>query len=253
MSAPLLLAPPRVPAWLAARDPRLRVLAALAWTLVVLSLTQPLVLLLALSAALVLALAAGFRPRLLIRRLLALEGFMLVLLVTLPFSLPGEAEFQLGPLIGSWAGLERGVVILLKANGVLLGLLALVGSLEPVVLGHALARLGLSPKLTHLFLFTVRYLGVLYGEYGRLRQALRARAFVARADRHTWRTLGWLLGMLLVRGLERARRIQDAMRCRGFQGRFYLLEATAWQRVDHAWGGGLGLLLAGLLILDHWP
>lgn len=253
MNGPALLVPPRVPAWLAERDPRLRVVAALSWALVVLSLSRPSVLLLALGAALALALGAGFRPRELAWRLVALEGFMLVLLLSLPFTVPGDNGFSLGPLTGSWAGLERGAVILLKANGVLLGLLALVGSLEAVILGHALARLGLSPKLVHLFLFTVRYLGVLHTEYGRLRQALRARAFVARADRHSWRTLGWLLGMLLVHSLERARRIQDAMCCRGFQGHFYLLENPSWRGADHAWTGVLGLLLAGLLILEHRP
>ncbi len=99
-------------------------------------------------------------------------------------------------------------------------------------MGHALSRLKAPDKLVHLLLFTVRYLGVLQEELQRLRRAMRARAFVPRSDLLTWRVTGWLAGMLLVRGFERARLVSAAMRCRGFQGRFYLLDTAAWAPAD---------------------
>jgi cobalt/nickel transport system permease protein len=87
-------------------------------------------------------------------------------------------------------------------------------------------------KLVHLFLLSVRYIGVLFQEYQRLRMAMRARAFVAASNRHTWRSFGWLLGMLLVRSLERSQRVLRAMKCRGFHDRLYLLSENRWHSRD---------------------
>jgi cobalt/nickel transport system permease protein len=163
---------------------------------------------------------------------------------------PGESWLQLGPFSASREGVLQATAILLRANAIVLALLVLVGTLEPVVLGHALAQLRVPDKLVHLFLFTVRYLGVLHDEYRRLRQAMRTRGFVARSNAHSWRSLGWLVGMLLVRSLERSQRIIEAMKCRGFNGRFYLLDSQRWQLGDTRFALAVALLLSSLLILD---
>jgi cobalt/nickel transport system permease protein len=106
-------------------------------------------------------------------------------------------------------------------------------------------------KLVHLLLLTVRQIHLLHEELARLRQAMRARAFVPRSNLHTWRSLGWLMGMLLVRSLARSRRILGAMRCRGFHGRLYLLDCTRWGRADTALALALAPVLALLPILDR--
>lgn len=213
-------------------DPRLRLITALLLALTVVSLQQITLLLPTLLLTLGMAGWIGLGGTLLRKRLLAMEGFMILLLILLPFSVPGESLLSLGPFSASAEGLQRALEILLKANTIVILLMALVGTLEPVVLGHALARLRLPDKLIHLFLFTVRYIGVLFEEYRRLRLAMRARAFVAGSNRHTWQSFGWLVGMLLVRSLERSDRILSAMKCRGFNGRFYLVGQYAWQRHD---------------------
>jgi cobalt/nickel transport system permease protein len=76
---------------------------------------------------------------------------------------------------------------------------------------------------------------------------MRARAFVPRSDRHTWNSYGWLIGMLLVRSLARSRRVFGAMRCRGFQGRLYLLDSPRWTAGDSLFAASLGLVLVALL------
>jgi len=230
-------------------DPRLRICAALGLSLVVLGLDRwP-----ALGAALVMAVgltAAGGAPRLW-GRLLVLESFLLVLLMTLPFQVPGEALWRLGPLEASREGIERAAMIAVRANAVVLCVLTLVGGLEPVRFAHALDRLGLPRKLVHLLLLTLRQVHLVDSEYRRLRLAMRARAFTPRSDRHTWRSLGWLIGMLLVRATERSRRVLDAMRCRGFHGRLLLLDGGRWGRPDTLWSIGLAGLAVGLLVLDR--
>lgn len=233
--------------WLGRFDPRLRLLSALLFALTTVTLQRIPLLLTSLALALLLAWAAGLQARPLIRRLLLLEGFMLVLLLMLPFSVAGESWLTLGHLSASREGLGRALQILLRANTIVLLLMSLVGTLEPVTLGHALGQLRMPQKLIHLFLFSVRYIGVLFQEYQRLRMAMRARAFVAASNRHTWRSFGWLLGMLLVRSLERSQRILNAMKCRGFNGRFYLVTGTRWRHLDSLLlltiGGCCGLLI----------
>lgn len=232
--------------WLTRRDPRLRVVAGLTFTLVTLSLDSVPALVAALVWGLLFAISGGQPWGRLWRRLLLVEGFLAILLLTLPFSVPGDPVLTLGPLVASSQGVARALMILLKANAVVLALLGLVGGLEPVVLGHALGRLGVPRKMVHLFLQTVRQIHLLDQEYRRLHQAMRARGFVPGSNRHTWNSYGWLIGMLLVRSLARSRRVLDAMRCRGFQGRLYLLDTPIWTGGDNLFAAALGLLLIGL-------
>jgi cobalt/nickel transport system permease protein len=236
--------------WLGARDPRLRLLAALGFALVTVSLHRIPLLAIALTAGLVLAICGGAGWRSLLRRLLFLQGVLVVLLVTLPFAVPGTPWFSIGPLTASGEGSVRALVILLKANAVTLAMLGLLGGLDPVAMGHALGRLRVPYKLVYLFLFSVRYLGLLYEESVRLRRAMRARCFVPGNNRHTWRSLGWLMGMLLVRSMARARRISAAMKCRGFQGHYYLLETPDWHPADHLFLAASGFGGTVLLVAD---
>jgi cobalt/nickel transport system permease protein len=229
----------------------LRIVTAVAFALVTVNLEYPAGAFGAFVIAAAMAAGSGIATRDLLLRLAALEGFMIMLLLTLPFTVPGEPFFELGPLIGSREGLLSALLIMLKANAVMLALLALVGSLEPVVFGHALARLGTPEKLVHLLLLTVRQIHLLYQEFLRLRQAMRARAFMPRSDRHTWRSYGYLMGMLLVRSLARSQRILAAMRCRGFHGQLHLLHSTAWRPADTAMAAGLTMLLICLPALDR--
>lgn len=232
-------------------DPRTRLLIALLFALAEVLAPSLAAQGVGLGLALAAALAARLSPAATARRLLGLEGFMLLVLVMLPFTVPGPAAFSLWGLEGSEEGLRQAAGIALKANAVAVALFALVGSMEAPVLGRALARLGVSPRFIHLFLFTTRYLSVLDDEYRRLRLAMRARAFRPATGLHCWRSIGYLFGMLMVRSLERAERIDAAMRCRGFTGRFPSLEDDAVAgpgRLDLGFGAasaaGLVLVIA---------
>uniref|UniRef100_Q07Q72 Cobalt ABC transporter, inner membrane subunit CbiQ n=1 Tax=Rhodopseudomonas palustris (strain BisA53) TaxID=316055 RepID=Q07Q72_RHOP5 len=203
-------------------DPRTRLLAAAVFALVVVSLNSQAATVVALGLGCGLGIAARLPGSQTLRKLLTLDGFMVMALITLPFTVPGEPWFSVAGLPASWEGAERAALILLKGNAVVLAVLALLGTMDTVVLGRALARLGAPHKLVHLYAFTIRYLDVLNREYARLRTAMKARAFRLRSDRHTWRSIGWLFGMLMIRSIERAERITAAMRCRGFDGRLWL-------------------------------
>jgi cobalt/nickel transport system permease protein len=233
-------------------DPRARVAAALAFALAVVALERLESVAFALGAAVVLAVLFRVPPGTAARRLAAAQASLALLVVTLPFAIPGESVFRLGPLRASDAGLLRAGMVALKANAIALAVMALLGTLDAGRLGHALHRLRAPAALVQLLLFTVRYLGLLEAELARLRTALRARAFRPGSDRHTLRTLGLLAGVLIVRSAARADRVLEAMRCRGFTGRFHVLDELRWRAADGAFAAALCLGSAGLLAADRW-
>ena len=112
---------------------------------------------------------------------------MIVLLLVLPFTTTGEPLFELGPIVPSGEGLKLAAVIALKINTITLLNLALIGTLSPLQVGNALRLLRVPGNLVQLLLMSVRYISVLENEYARIRRAMKARAFVARSNVHTWR------------------------------------------------------------------
>ncbi|RKK06182.1 cobalt ECF transporter T component CbiQ [Pseudoroseomonas wenyumeiae] len=154
------------------------------------------------------------------RRLLHLEGFLLLLFVTLPFSVAGQPLFSLGPVVASFEGVSRAALIVCKVSASMLVIVTMLREDEPVRLAVALRGLHVPEPAVRLFMLTARYLELIRGEAQRLHDAMRMRGFRPRGNRHTWRSYGNLLGMLLVRALARAQRVEEAMLCRGYDGRF---------------------------------
>lgn len=241
-----LSALPETP-WLHGIDPRVRVVSSFVISLFLVIYQEISVLLAGVGISLLLVLLARLPLIGTLKRTISVDLFIVFLLLILPFSTPGETWFTIGPFVATWEGWQRAVEIGLKAMGVVLTLLALLGTLEPPALGHALYRLSVSEKLVHLLLFTVRYLDVLRQEYRRLRIAMKARAFVPRSNVHTWQSFGYLFGMVLVRSLERSERVLAAMKCRGYTGRFHLLDEMRISYHDHVFGA---LLVVTLMILS---
>jgi cobalt/nickel transport system permease protein len=231
-------------------DPRLRILAAAAFSFVAaLSKGFP-TLTAALVVSILLAMSAQLHFKLLARRLLPLWGFLLLLWLALPLTYEGETLHRLGPLSFSRQGLELSAQITLKSHAILLALTALAATMSFVTLGHALNRLRAPEKLVHLMLLTYRYIFVLEGEYGRLLRAARVRGFQPGTNLHTYRTYAYLIGMLFLRAADRAQRVHRAMRCRGFQGRFHSLYRFKATRSD--WIGAIMMttLLIGMIYLE---
>ena len=233
-------------------DPRVRLATCLLFLICLPLLNHPL----ALLAAVAIGAAAVTFARLPIRtirdRLLVTEGFLLALLITLPFVLPGHPIFSIFWLTASWEGLWRAVSIILRINAGVLVILALLGGLGGAGLASAMTGIGIPMRLAQLLQMTVRYIGLFHDEYHRLRRAMRVRGFRPASNRHSWRTLGNLLGMLLVRSLERAERVRWAMACRGFSGKFLAGETRGLARSDLWFAAGAILAVALLLALELW-
>lgn len=175
----------------------------------------------ALAAALLLATLSRLSLRWWLRRLAAALVLLGLFAVTLPFLLHGPGpSWEIGPLRASMYGLTVGLLLCAKAVAILLLMLILLATAElndTLKAAHALHVPGL---LVQLLVLTYRYLFVVSSELARLRVALRVRGYRNRATRHSYRTVGHVAGTLLVRGYERAERVGQAMRCRGFDGQF---------------------------------
>jgi cobalt/nickel transport system permease protein len=111
-------------------------------------------------------------------------------------------------------------------------------------------RLGFPEKLTLLFLLTYRYLFVIQEEYERLKRAALMRGFKPKTDLHTYRTYAYWVAVLFVRAAARAQRVQHAMICRGFSGKFYTLREYAWNSRDWVWSAALGAMVTVLAVME---
>jgi cobalt/nickel transport system permease protein len=220
----LRFAPPPAPDSVLRRlDPRWRLAGIVLVALVAALLRTLPAAALALLVALLLAGAGRLPRRWLAARLGALLGLLALFAVPLPFLVRGEAVWDWGMVRPSWEGTRLGLLLVVK--GLAVGTLVLVvlatGPLDATLkAAHALRVPGL---LVQLALLAYRYLFVVGNELVRLRIALRVRGYRNRANMHSYRTIGHVAGTLLVRSYERAERVGQAMRCRGFDGRFRAL------------------------------
>ena len=103
---------------------------------------------------------------------------------------------------------------------VAVGLLALVLSRTTPVAGvfAAAGAVGVPASLVQVGLLAHRYSFLFAGELVRLRRAWRTRGFRVTTSRHAYRTVGYAVGAVAVRGEERAGRVLAALRARGFDG-----------------------------------
>jgi cobalt/nickel transport system permease protein len=231
-------------------DPRLRLATALATLFLFTLVTGPLPAASALLAVLVLFVVNG--QALPWRRLLHLEAFLLLLFLTLPFTIPGQPVLVVGPFVATDLGLWQTVTLACKVTASVLLLALLFGSVDPLQLGNAMRSLRVPETLVRLFMTTVRYIALIRDEYQRLRDAMRARAFRPRTNRHTWRSYGYLIGMLIVRALDRAERVEEAMRLRGYAGRVPHVVLPAPRPLDWVASGAIVGGAALLLVMDRW-
>lgn len=213
-------------------DPRARLLMALALSVVVALSARFITWAWALALAALFAVCAGIALGPLARRLAHLNVFMLFLWCVLPWSVPGEPVCALARIPITHEGLRVALAVTMKGNAIVLLFTTLVATINPPHLAHALKHLGLADKLTHLFLLVIRHADTIHDEYGRLRNAMKARSFHPNFSRHTLRIFGYLVGLLFVRSIERSEHVLAAMKCRGFDGRFHVLSRFSLRLSD---------------------
>jgi cobalt/nickel transport system permease protein len=231
-------------------DPRFKVVAAAAFSIVVAVSYRFPTLIVALTASMVLILAAQLDLKAVAGRLLVVIGFIVLLWVVLPITFDGVPIVRIGPVSLTRPGVVLAAQISLKSLAILLAFIALVTTMHFTTLGHALDRLHLSGKLVHLLLMTYRYIYVIEQEYQRMVRAAKIRGFRPGTNLHTYRTFAYFIAMLFVRAAHRAERVYSAMRCRGFNGRLYCLADFPAHRSNWFFAGLMTAIVIGLVLLE---
>jgi cobalt/nickel transport system permease protein len=117
-------------------------------------------------------------------------------------------------------------------------------------LGHAIYRLRVPEKIVYLLLMTYRYIFVIEEEYLRLMRAAKIRGFRPGNNANTYRTYSYVIGMLFVRATARAERVHQAMRCRGFNGKFYSLQEFQIDSASWAFAIMMTAIIVGLALME---
>lgn len=130
-----------------------------------------------------------------------------------------------------------------QANIILSGITILLGNLDIFQFAKALQCLKLPNKLIYLLFFTIRYLEILKQTFEKIQRAMQVRGFKLQANLHTYQSIGNALGMLLIKSLSKAQRIEQAMRCRGFQGHFPETNVVGFNIQDYLYASGFGIIL----------
>jgi cobalt/nickel transport system permease protein len=213
-------------------DVRARLIVAILFSVTVVVSQQISVLLCACSISGLFAILAKLDWKQTAKKLLALNTFIIYLLIFLPFTVHSENHINILSFKASWQGMRQAIEIGLTANSIVLILFSLVSNLSSSELGSGLLWFKVPIKLIQLIQFTLRYLSVIQEEFNRLRRAMRARAFSMCFGWHTWRSIAHLIAMMIIRSMQRADRIFNAMKCRGYQGQVMICHYEKWQRRD---------------------
>jgi cobalt/nickel transport system permease protein len=148
----------------------------------------------------------------LIRRLTLLLPFVFMTTLAVPLA---------SGFAGGW---DTAAAVVMRAVVGFLAALWLVSTTPFDRLLAGLCRLGMPRLFARLLAFTHRYIDVLFDELARMKTAQRARTFRRHSAWRTWTSSTQLVGMLLIRALDRSERIHGAMVSRGWHGNMRTLD-----------------------------
>jgi len=231
-------------------DPRIRIVYAVIFSVIVAITDKVVVAGLALAFSMIFSILVRLKIKLILRRLLIVNFFIIVLWFILPFSLPGNIIFSLGNLNITYEGIVHTLLITIKCNAIVLTWIAMISSCGIFELVHAFSHLHIPDKLIYLFFLLYRYVYVLSDEYGTLRNTLRVRGFRPRTSLLTYRTYGYVIGTLLLRSYDLSEQVHKAMICRGFKGKYWLLDHFKIDKMDFVFGTFMLLSIISLGILQ---
>jgi cobalt/nickel transport system permease protein len=230
--------------------PQCKLVALLAFVLVVVATPRERIWAFAVYAVLLAAVAAVARvPYGLVLRRTAIEVPFVAFALALPFVATGEKVAVLGlrlsedGLWGSWNILAKGTL------GVVASVL-LAATTEPRLLLLGIERLRMPQLITQIAAFMLRYGDVVAGELRRMRVARAARGFEPRGLRDAG-VLARSLGALFLRSYERGERVHLAMVSRGYDGRMPVLHDVGASAAQW-WAASALPLAAGLVALAAW-
>ncbi|WP_123290484.1 cobalt ECF transporter T component CbiQ [Desulfosoma caldarium] len=240
-------------------DPRVKILSLTLFAFIAVSVHRWTSVFMGLVIAVVSVLVARTPWRWAAQRLGAISGFVLMLLVIMPLTVPfREGDGRLVIEGVSYVALNLRGLELAARIGAKAVIVALI--MEPMlrtspfsVTMAAVHRLGVPVTLCQMLLLMYRYVFVFRHEMQRMWIGMTVRGFRSRTGRYTLHDLSCFVGMLFVRSMERTQRVYEAMLCRGYRGVFPSTVRFALTPADWAWGSAWAVASLGVLAADRWP
>ncbi len=190
---------------------------------------------------------AQLKPKDIFPRIKPLFWFLLMIWVVLPITFEGKIVYEYSILKISEPGIVMCAKITLKSITILLVFTSLIATMTIASLGAGLHQLNMPDKLVFLLLMTYRYIAVIQEEYHRLLRAAKFRGFKPGTNLHSYKTFAYLAGMLFVRASIRAKRVHQAMLCRGFNQKFHSLDVYMPNRLNSVFL--IGICMASFILV----
>ncbi len=177
--------------------------------------------------------------------------FVLALFVVISLTVPGSLLIKLSFFSISREGVRLSLLISLRAISAALLVFPMLGTTRFYLTLKALQKIKIPAPLIQLLMFTYRYIFLFLDEEKRVFIGANSRGWVRKTNLSSLKTIGSLVGMLLVHSFERTERIRDAMVSRGYNGRLKILDEFTLSPKDFI-KASLIIALALLLNLSRW-
>ncbi len=228
-------------------DPRFKLFSLFSLVFIFASIKEASSLALIAVFSILLILLTRIPIRFVLRTLRAPLLFLVVMTPLLVFTAGGPVLISWGFLKVYSAGLYLAGRVGVRALSIMLVFLALFGTSRLHQTMKAMAFFKLPAALLAIFLFTYRYIFLYIEDLQKLFTAARMRGYTTQAGLlHARSTVG-ILVTLLIRSNEQSERLYASMQARGFQGKFYSLEAFRMRTGDFV-KSTVVLAVAALLI-----
>lgn len=150
--------------------------------------------------------------------------FLLLFIIVMPLTTAGDYLVKIGAIGISRQGIRLAVLISLRALSICLLIFPMIGTAEFHKSIKALHRLKLPNILVQMLIFSYRYIFIFMEAHRRMFTSAGARLFEKKTNIFTFRTMGNLTGMLLIRCFEKTESVYNAMVSRGYKGEIRTLD-----------------------------
>jgi cobalt/nickel transport system permease protein len=232
-------------------DSRVKFVAVLVFTAVVISLPRTSLSILACYAVgpFAILVLGGIPLRFTFKQILLVSPFVLVLALSCPLYDRTPVEVAFGPwVLHLTLGWMRGFAILAKFVVTMLALIALVSTTRFNDLLTGLQRLGLPKVLVIQLGFLYRYIFVLIDRAHHILQARAGRKLRSLGFKTEMRVAAAMVGSLFIRSIDTAERINVAMQARGFDGKWNTISKLRIHAADFVFILSAAVFVLGLYL-----
>lgn len=127
---------------------------------------------------------------------------------------------------------NEAITLFYKINAILLFNITLFNKIDGIDLVRALKSLKVPHKLTTIFYFSIVLIKYLQNEIKEVKNTLKLRGFIPKTNLFTYKTYGYVFGLLFIKVLRKADEINLSMETRNCKTEIYLFEATILNKRD---------------------